>query len=242
MTLPLVLLPGMGCSPALWSLLDLDELGQGSPVITPLLEEPSVEDEVDRLLAELPERFDLAGLSVGAVVALALVRRVPKRVERLALMSTNPHGPTRAQRDGWTAQRLALADGSPRSLQASLMPGLLSPAAVDAHPELVELTLGMADEVGPERYDHQLRLQSSRVDERPGLARLRCPTLVIAAADDRLCTVARHEETAALVPRATLAVVPACGHLSPLERPGAVQALLCSWRAPSGGREREPSV
>lgn len=225
MTAPLVLLPGMGCSPALWSLLDLD-----GPVITPVLEEPSVEGEVDRLLALLPERFDLAALSVGAVVALALVRRAPERVSRLAVMSTNPYGPTDAQHDAWSSQREALVNGSARSLQESLMTGLLSPAVIDERPELVEVTLGMADAIGAARYNRQLRLQDTRVDERPGLTSIDCPTLVIAAAQDRLCPVSRHEEIARLVPGAGLAVIEDCAHLSPLERPEQVSASLRAWR------------
>jgi pimeloyl-ACP methyl ester carboxylesterase len=221
----LVLLPGMGCTAALWSRLDL-----GIETITPYLEEPSVEGEVDRLLSLLPDRFDLVGLSLGAVVAMALVRRSPERVSRLCVMSTNPYGPTDRQRQGWAAQRRELAGGSARSLQASLLPSLLSPRVLAERSDLVELTLGMADALGSEVYDLQLQLQSTRVDERPGLAAIHCPTLVVAAADDRLCPVTRHTEIAQLVPGATLAVLPDCAHLSPLERPDRVAALLRAWR------------
>ena len=224
MTDPLVLLPGMGCSSALWSRLDL-------PVepVRPVLQEPSVDAEVDRLLELLPARFALAGLSLGAVVAMALVRRAPERVERLCLMSTNPYAPTPAQHAAWAGQRAALTRGSARDLQASLLPVLLSPAVLETRPELVELTLGMADEVGEPTYDAQLRLQGTRVDERPGLAAVRCPTLVLAARDDRLCPLDRHAEIARLVPGAELVVLDDCAHLSPFEQPAAVSAHLRAW-------------
>ncbi len=217
---PLVLLPGMGCTAALWSFLTLP-----GEVITPVLREPSLDGEVDRLLDLLPERFALAGLSLGAIVAMALVRRAPERVTRLGLMSTNPYGPTPAQHEGWAAQREALRTGSARSLQASLLPLLLSPDRAD----LVPLTLAMADETGEETYDAQLRLQGTRVDERPGLAAVRCPTLVVAARDDRLCGVERHEEIARLVPGAELVVLEDCAHLSPFERPVELSAHLGRW-------------
>jgi pimeloyl-ACP methyl ester carboxylesterase len=100
---------------------------------------------------------------------------------------------------------------------------------IAGRPDLVELTLGMADEVGSERYDAQLRLQSTRVDERPGLERVGCPTLVIAARDDRLCGLDRHTEIARLVPDARLVVLDACAHLSPLEQPASVSAHLRRW-------------
>jgi pimeloyl-ACP methyl ester carboxylesterase len=223
---PLVLLPGMGCSAALWSLLDL-------PVepVTPLLQEPSIDAEVDRLLGLLPARFALAGLSLGAIVSMALVRRAPERVERLCLLSTNPHAPTPQQQAGWADQRSALARRSARDLQATLLPSLLSPPVIAGRPDLVELTLRMADEVGAVRYDAQLRLQATRVDERPGLGRISCPTMVIAARDDRLCGLDRHTEIAGLVPDADLVVLDDCGHLSPLEQPAAVSAHLRRWLA-----------
>ena len=221
---PLVLLPGMGCTAALWSALDLPD----APV-TPVLEEDRLDAEVDRLLALLPERVALAGLSLGAVVAMALVRRAPERVTRLALLSTNPCAPTPVQRLGWADQRAQLAAGSARALQESLLPLLLSPAVLAGRPDVVATTLAMADDLGATTYDRQLRLQGTRVDERAGLARIRCKTLVLAARDDRLCRLDRHEEIARLVPRVSLSVVEDCGHLSPLEQPAAVSAHLRAW-------------
>jgi len=225
--IPLVLLPGMGCSPDLWSGLQLD-----ADPVTPVLEEPDLDAEVDRLLALLPDRFALAGLSLGAIVAMALVRRAPDRVERLALLSTNPHAPTPAQHAGWAEQRRTLADGGGRALQARLLTNLLSPPVLEHRPDLVARTLVMAEEVGDARYDAQLRLQGTRVDERPGLRAVRCPTLVLAARQDRLCGVERHTEIAALVPGATLAVLEDCAHLAPLEQPAAVSEHLRRWLAP----------
>ncbi len=216
--LPLVLLPGMGCSPDLWADLELD-----AEPVTPVLSEPDLDAEVDRLLGLLPERFALAGLSLGAIVAMALVRRAPQRVSRLCLMSTNPYGPTREQRAGWTEQRGTLAATSARGLQAHLLPLLVQ------RPDLEPRVLAMAEQVGEARYDAQLRLQATRLDERPGLGRVSCPTLVLAARNDRLCPVARHEEIARLVPGARLVVVEDCAHLSPLERPAAVGSHLRGW-------------
>ena len=217
---PLVLLPGMGCTGALWTRLSL-----AGELVTPVLQEPSLDREVDRLLDLLPDRFALAGLSLGAIVAMALVRRAPERVSRLCLMSTNPYAPTPAQHEAWDTQREALRTGTVRELQASLLPVLLSPGRDD----LASLTLDMADETGTSTYDAQLRLQATRVDERPGLPRVRCPTLVVAARDDRLCRVERHVEIASLVPGAELVVLEDCAHLSPLERPELLSDRLRRW-------------
>jgi pimeloyl-ACP methyl ester carboxylesterase len=220
----------MGCSPALWSGLDLD-----AETVAPVIEEADLDAEIDRLLLLLPDRFALAGLSLGGIVAMALVRRAPERVQRLALLSTNPSPPTPAQHAAWADHRRLLAERGARALQTSLLPVLLAPTVLAGRPDLVNRTLGMADELGAALFDAQLRLQGSRVDERPGLARVRCPTLVLAARQDRLCSVARHEEIAALVPGAELVVLEDCAHLSTFEQPAAVSAHLRRWLHPSAG-------
>lgn len=224
MSEPLVLLPGMGCTADLWSGLDL-----GVEPVSPVLEEPCIDAEVTRLLGLLPERFALGGLSLGAIVAMALVRRAPERVSRLCLMSTNPYGPTDAQHAAWAAQREALVTGSVRELQVALLPVLLSPAVLEYRRDLVARTLAMAEETGSVSYDRQLRLQDTRVDERLGLVRVTVPTLVVAAGDDRLCGLDRHTEIARLVPGAELVVVADAAHLAPLEQPAVVSRHLRRW-------------
>jgi pimeloyl-ACP methyl ester carboxylesterase len=221
---PLVLLPGSNCSARLWAGCAV------GPAITPVLAEPDLDAQVDRLLDELPARFVLAGLSLGAIVAMALVRRAPERVSQLCLMSTNPYAPTNQQRIAWQRQRDALASGaSARNIQRDLLPVLLSAPVLTRCPEVVEQTLAMADDVGEEVLDCQLRLQATRIDERPGLAAVGCPTLVVAARDDALCPVDRHTEIAAIVPGAELVVLERCAHLSPLEQPGRLSEALARW-------------
>ncbi len=42
---------------------------------------------------------------------------------------------------------------------------------------------------------------------------------------------AQHEQIAAAIPGATLTIIEDCGHMSTLEKPGEVTALLRSWLA-----------
>jgi pimeloyl-ACP methyl ester carboxylesterase len=223
---PLVLLPGLNCSAALWSALDL------GPAVTPTLREPTLDGQVERLLDELPPRFALAGLSLGGIVAMALVRDAPERVTRLCLLSTTARPPTSRQYAMWAQQRAALAAGvSARDLQRELKTALLSSHARATQPELIEITLAMSDTVGEEALDAQLSLQATRVDERPALGRITCPTLIISARDDTLCSPERHVEIRDRISGSALLTLEQCGHLSTLERPDAVGAALRRWRA-----------
>ncbi|WP_224386653.1 alpha/beta fold hydrolase [Pseudonocardia sp. ICBG1293] len=221
---PLVLLPGMNCSARLWGPV-------GAGALHPVLDRPTLSEQVEALLAALPERFALAGLSLGGIVAMALARRAPDRVAGLCLMATNARPPTPEQRAGWDAALARLHDGAPsRALQPLDL--LLHDRSLD------DTALRMADEVGERRLTAQLQLQGSRVDERPGLAAVTVPTLVLAGEHDRLCPVARHTEIAELVPGARLHVLPGAGHLLPVEAPDTVATLVAGWTATVHARER----
>lgn len=230
-----VLLPGMNCSRRLWApVLDSPAFvgppggGQRPDVLQPQLRGRSLDDCVDRLLAQLPPTFSLAGLSLGAIVALALARRAPERVTRLALLAVNARSPRPDQLAAWATQRRRLAEGgTARALQEQLLPVLISPHL--RGPELDDVVLAMADDVGEAALDDQLAIQQTRLDERPALPRLAVPTLVVAGADDALVPIERHEEVRDAVAGAHLVVLDETGHLSTLEAPHAVAAALSTW-------------
>ena len=222
--LPLVLLPGMNCTSDLWTDCGLED------ALTPELDEQSVDTQVDRLLAELPARFVLGGLSLGAIVAMALVARAPERVERMCLVSTNAKAPTAEQQASWRKWADRLDSGeSARTLQADILAALLSPAAARERPDLVERTLAMADATGTAALRAQLRMQSTRVDLRPALRGVTVPTLLLAGAQDTICPPQFHTEIAAELARARTVTIDG-GHLLPLERPDSVGALIRAWR------------
>jgi len=108
------------------------------------------------------------------------------------------------------------------------LPLLLGPTAF-ADPTLREVTRAMALDVGARRYADQQRAIMDRPDSTGDLARIACPTLVLCGRDDALTPVDKHAAMAAAIPRARLAVVEQCGHLSALEQPEAVTALLRDW-------------
>jgi pimeloyl-ACP methyl ester carboxylesterase len=225
--LPLVLLPGMNCTADLWTGCGLDE------ALTPTLDEQSIDAQVDRLLAELPRVFVLGGLSLGAIVAMALVARAPERVDRLCLVSTNAKAPTSEQRVSWQRWIDRLDAGeSARSLQADILGALLSPAAAQDRPDLVARTLAMAEATGRESLRAQLNMQSTRVDLRPALRRVTVPTLLISGARDTICPPEFHMEIAAQLPAARVVTIDG-GHLLPLERADAFGALVRAWCDPT---------
>lgn len=179
-------------------------------------------------LAQAPaERFGLVGHSMGGYVALEILRRAPRRIERLALLNTHarPDSPESTEN---RRRLMALAGTDFPAVMAELAPKLLAPA----HRDEIGLTGKMSEmalAIGEEAFLRQQRAIIGRVDSRPHLAALRCPTLVVAGRDDAIMQVAWLEELAHGIPGARLEVLEDCGHMSTLEQPQKVNALLGDW-------------
>jgi pimeloyl-ACP methyl ester carboxylesterase len=103
------------------------------------------------------------------------------------------------------------------------------------HPSLREGTplkgihVAMCRDVGPERYVKQQNACMTRIDSRPTLGSIRCPTLVIVGAQDEPTPPELAEEIAAGIPDARLVKVPECGHFSTIERPEIVTKELLAF-------------
>ena len=60
-------------------------------VIVPVLDTAdTIEGLAHNIIAEAPASFALAGLSMGGIVAMEILAKAPERINRLALMDTNP--------------------------------------------------------------------------------------------------------------------------------------------------------
>lgn len=122
--LPLIFLPGAGSRGELWQPVlrrlerrrptrVLDYPGLGDTPAEPLLR--TIDDLAARLERQLPQRFDLAALSMGASLALRWAIALGDRVRRLVLVA--PCGGVDARRFGaldWRSAFEARRPGAPR--------------------------------------------------------------------------------------------------------------------------------
>jgi pimeloyl-ACP methyl ester carboxylesterase len=181
------------------------------------------------ILATAPPRFALAGLSLGGIVAMEILRQAPERVERVALMDTNPYAEAdavKARRAGQIAR--ALSGDLIGVMRDEMKPNYLAPGG---DPSILDLCLSMALDLGAEVFRDQSIALRDRPDQQEAVARYKGPTLILMGAEDRLCPRDRHERLLALMPRATFAVIEGAGHLPPLERPEATLRALNTWLA-----------
>jgi pimeloyl-ACP methyl ester carboxylesterase len=224
---PLVLIPGMMCDARMWggiaSALFPRETGHVIPVAGETVGALAAE-----VLAAAPERFALAGLSMGGIVAMEVLRQAPDRVERLALLDTNPLAEVpdlRARRAPQIAR--AMTGGLAMVIRDEMKPNYLAPGPDKG--AILDLCLDMALGLGPQVFARQSRALRDRPDQTEVLAAFRGPALVLMGEADTLCPIDRHLLMHSLMPQSRLVLIPGAGHLPPLENPEATLAALCRW-------------
>lgn len=225
---PLVLLPGLMCDARLFGPQIAELSADTAVMVAPITQGERVEEIASGLLDQLPTRFALAGLSMGGIVAMELLRRAPDRVTRIALMDTNPLAETPQVAAAREPQIVAARTGRMLDvMREEMKPNYLAPGP--QRQDVLDLVMDMADTLGPEVFVRQSRALQRRRDQQSTLRKCKVPALVLCGAHDALCPVKRHEFMSELIPYATLRVLEHSGHLPTLEQPSETTQALRDW-------------
>ena len=184
MTLPLVLLPGHMCDARMWA-PQVAALSAGRTIHLPDLSgAQTMAALATRVVAEAPPRFALAGLSMGGIVAMEVLRQAPARVERLALLDTNPLAEPEAARALRCERMARMAEGG---LDAVVMEEMKPLYLADGprRTDLLDLCLAMARALGPDAFRRQSLALMHRPDRTATLAGYPGPALVLMGEEDR---------------------------------------------------------
>ena len=232
-------MPGLLCDERLWRHQAGGLAYLADRILIPdVTGEDTVAGMARGILEAAPERFALAGLSMGGYVSLEIMRQAPGRVEALALLDTSARPDTPEQ----TEARFALVElargGRFDEVWRLLLPKIVHPDRVE-EPGIRAAVREMAYAVGPEGFERQERAIIARPDSRPDLPAISCPTLVLCGRDDAITPPHLHEELAERIPGAHLHQIDHCGHLSTLERPEAVTRATRGWLGNLANRPAE---
>lgn len=225
---PLVLIPGMMCDARMWGGIDRD---LGVPVIHHIpTEAETIADLATLFLTDAPPHFALAGLSMGGILAMEILRQAPDRVTRLALLDTNPRAETAAAQARRAPQiARVLAGDLDGVMRREMKPNYLAPGPNKA--TILDLCMDMALTLGPQVFARQSRALRDRPDQQATLAAFKGPALVLMGAEDKLCPLDRHQLMHDLIPQSRLQIIANAAHLPPLEQPEATARALRDWLA-----------
>ena len=225
---PLLLLPGMMCDARLFG-PQIEALSGSIPIMTaPMSARDSMVALASDVLDCAPPRFALAGLSMGGILAMEIVRQAPARVERLALLDTNPL----AELDEVKARRApqiaaVKAGGLRRVMRDEMKPNYLADSPDKS--AILDLCMTMAMDLGPDVFVNQSIALRERVDQTETLRNFDRPALLLCGREDLLCPLERHELMHDLLPRSELVVIERAGHLPTLEQPTQTLLALSRW-------------
>ncbi|NNF72665.1 MAG: alpha/beta hydrolase [Rhodobacteraceae bacterium] len=227
---PLVLLPGMMCDARLFAPQIAALSGFRAVQVAPVTGFETIEEIAAAALADAPPRFALAGLSMGGIVAMEMVRQAPERITRLALMDTNPLAETEKVAARREPQIAAVRDGRLLEVMRDEMkPNYLAPGP--GRDGVLSIVMDMALALGPKVFEEQSRALQTRPDQVETLRALGVPALVLCGRHDALCPVSRHELMAEIIPDATLVIIEDAGHMPTLECPAETLDALQRWLA-----------
>ena len=221
---PIVFVPGLLCTEALYA-PQIAAFADRPIMVANHRDDDSIGAIADRLLKDAPARFSLIGLSMGGYVALEILRAAPERVGKLALLNTSAQADTQDQKERRQSLVRLARQKDFRKIPDFFFPGFVHEKN-ERNAQLKSIVTEMAFETGADTFVRQQTANSTRIDSRPFLSAIACPTLVLSGDGDRLVSPELSVEIHTHVSASELEIIEDCGHLSTLEEPEKVTAKL----------------
>ncbi len=161
---PIVFLPGMMCDARLFGPQIAALSANRTLHFPPLSGHDNFETLAMEILANAPPQFALAGLSMGGIVAMEIIRQAPNRVERIALMDTNPKAEANEVKAAREPQMVKAMAGD----LVSVMRNEMKPNYLTDGPrrnQILDLCLDMALGLGKEVFVRQSKALQRRCDQ-----------------------------------------------------------------------------
>ncbi len=199
-------------------------------VVVPDLAEPSIKAMADAVLAAArPGPLNVAGLSMGGIIAMEMIAQAPDRIARLGLFDTN-HYADAPERYGIRNRQIDdVKAGRLRDVIIDEMKPVYLSKENRTNKVLLDLLVDMAMDIGPQAFVAQSLALRDRPDRSAVLQAYHGPVLVLCGEEDQLCLPERHRKMVTLLSNPELVLVPAAGHISTLENPAAVNAAMRNW-------------
>jgi 3-oxoadipate enol-lactonase len=207
---------------------DLRGFGGGDPGVAPGgISIDTYAADVIELMAHLEiPNARLVGSSMGGYVALAILRRAPRRVRSLVLADTRASADSADARAGREAMLRTIETHGVATVASQMIPRLLGEATRRSQPDLADAIERLILPNTPDGIATAVRAMRDRPDATPLLSTITCPTTVIVGREDVVTPLAECEALSVSIPNARFVVIDDAGHLPNIEQPAAFAAAL----------------
>ncbi len=215
----LILVHGLVCDKTVWE-GQMEGLSSEVEIIVPDLSRASTPKAmVEAVLAHAPEKFMLAGHSMGGWVALEVMRENDKRVTKLALLNTTAASDTEEK----VRARLDLISLLKAGDVDVLVERLLSAFVYQESCREAVKQMILRNLPSLINQEQAMLLRESLA---PVLSHIHCETLIISANQDKIFNLQDAEYLKNNIKHAQLFHIDNCGHMSPMEAPETVLSYL----------------
>jgi len=232
--------PGFMADRTLWTEL-VGHLGDAPVAFADMDRGESIEEMATMALARAPDEYVLVGFSMGGYVARAMARLAPERARALILIATSARAdtPEQSRRKAAAAAQLESAPAFSGLSRTSILSSLHKDRAHDE--ALIGRVRAMGVRLGKSVFLRQSTIP--RDTDMSELFQIQCPTLVVAAREDRLRKLDEALELKNGIKESKLAIIEASGHMVPLEAPKALARTMLNWLSEQsiGGANRSPT-
>lgn len=179
-------------------------------------------EDVLQLMAhlEVPSARVVAS-SMGGYVALAMLARASARVNSLVLAGTRATADSPEGRAGRERMLGVLDRDGVDGVAREMLPKLLGATTARDQPDLSDALRRIILANGADGLAAAIRAMRDRPDAADVVASIRCPTVVVAGAEDTIIPPAECEALSRAIPGARLVVIERAGHLPNVEAPDA---------------------
>jgi len=214
---------------------DLPGFGRSPPARAPQpnakLTMAEYAEHLERLLGALGASGPIVycGLSMGGYIAWQFWRKFASRLAALVLCDTRAIADTPQVAAGRAELAARVLAEGPDPLVAAMLTKLLGPDTFAQRPQFVEQVRQMIGRATPAGAAAALGGMADRPDVTEWLGQIKLPTLLICGEHDVISPADEMRGIAGRIPGAQMEVIPAAGHMSPLENAAGFNAVLSEF-------------